>query len=301
METAVKTIPTQKTISFKSVLFPTDFSLAADSARPYALEIARRYGAKIIGVYVRPPEIYGVEAMAAGRGLASEDAELVKEETSRLEKMLSDVPNEVVIGEGSILGVLSTAIEENHVDLIVMGTHGRTGFRKALLGSIAEKIFREASCPVMTIGPHVKGETWHLTETKEILFATDFSAGSLAAAPYAISLAQEHQAKLVLLHVIPSPRANELVQPHDIENAPLHKLQALVPAETELALEPSFIVEQGNPAEKILEVARKRRADLIVLGVKQAQGLMGGSTHLPWTIAHEIVAHAACPVLTVRG
>ena len=85
--------------------------------------------------------------------------------------------------------------------LVVVGTHGRPGISKVLMGSVAERIFRQASCPVLTVGPNVSGEPEAIVDMHTILFPTDFSPESVAAVPYATSLAQEHQARVYLLHV----------------------------------------------------------------------------------------------------
>ena len=97
------------------------------------------------------------------------------------------------------------AIEADDVDLIVLGTHGRTGAEKLLLGSVAEEIFRRSPVPVLTIGPGVRSSTHNAGRFRRVLFATDLSPESLAAAPYAITLAQENQARLALLLVMRKP------------------------------------------------------------------------------------------------
>jgi len=187
------------------------------------------------------------------------------------------------------------------VDLIVMGTHGRKGVSRALLGSAAEEIFRKASCPVLTVGPHVSQNTERRLAMKQILFATDFSPESLAALPFAVSLAQEHQSNLTLLNVTGKAEVGELVHAGQYAESTLRRLQSLVPAGAELWCEPKCRVEQGPEAEKIMEVAIALGADLIVLGVRAPQGGAGATTHLLQSIAHQVVVNAQCPVLTVRA
>ena len=77
-------------------------------------------------------------------------------------------------------------------------------------------------------------------------------------------------------------------------------MHELVSPEVEIWCEPQYVIEQGDPAEKILEVAERSKADLIVLGVRHSAGVPGAATQLPIATAHKIVAHAKCPVLTVR-
>ncbi len=152
----------------------------------------------------------------------------------------------------------------------------------------------------MTVGPLSPEEPPRDSEFTEILFATDFSPESNAAASYAISLAQEFQAHLTLLHVVANAKPSELVRPGDLVKCSEQILRKLVSPEATLWCEPNFIVEQGPAAETILEVARRKKADLIVLGVHR-RDFARVATHLPIAIAHKVVTHAACPVLTVRG
>jgi nucleotide-binding universal stress UspA family protein len=218
-----------------------------------------------------------------------------------LHELLAGLPHEVFITEGDIWTTINDTVQKQKIDLIVIGTRGRTGIGRILLGSVAEEVFRRASCPVLTVGPHVSKDTKAQLEMKEIVYATDFSPESLAALPYATSLAQENQARLTLLHVIGEPKVGELVHPEQYVDSTLRQLQKLVPPEVELWCEPKFMVERGPAADKIMEVADARGADLIVLGVRAVEGPMSATTHLFRPIAHRVVIHAHCPVLTVRG
>ena len=211
---------------------------------------------------------------------------------------LKDAEHEVVIGEGNIWEVISSQIKEKDIDLLVLGTRGRTGFGKTVLGSVAEEILRKAPCPVLTVGPHINLWSEEYAKMHEILYATDLATDHPAAAPYAISLAQENEAHLVLLHVMEGPKADELVDTPEVVDLKERKLQQLIPAQAGLWCDPTVIVEQGPAAEKILDVAKRRHTALIVLGAKPAGWL---STHFNVGIVHKIVAEATCPVLTVRG
>jgi nucleotide-binding universal stress UspA family protein len=153
----------------------------------------------------------------------------------------------------------------------------------------------------LTIGPHSHANPPRGGEFTEILYATDFSAESLNAAPYAISLAEEFQARLTLLHVIAEEKPGDLILPRELLASSERRLHEIFPAEAEPWCVPQFVVEKGAAAEKILEVAERRKADLIVLGVRRPSGFPGAATHLPIATAHKVVAQATCPVLTVRG
>jgi nucleotide-binding universal stress UspA family protein len=169
------------------------------------------------------------------------------------------------------------------------------------MGSVAEEIFRTVTCPVLTVGPHSDSSHGAGAEIREILYATDFASVSPAAADYAVSLAQEFQARLILMHVIPEPKAGDLVSASDVTTAARELLRKLVSEEAQAWCKPEYFVERGNPADRILEFARLRESNLIVLGVKPEEGLPGAATHLPIATAHKVVSRAPCPVLTVRN
>jgi nucleotide-binding universal stress UspA family protein len=292
---------TQTRISLKNILYATDFSPAAEAALPYVKGLARQYGATVHAVHVRFPATYpivGPEAMPQIMEAALEQAKI---ETEQLHETLIDVPHDVSVSEGELWPTITETVRQQNIDLIVIGTRGRTGVGRALLGSVAEEIFRRAPCPVLTVGPHISKDTERRLEMKEILYATDFSPESLSALPYAVSFAQEHEARLTILHVIGQPEVGELVHAENYVESTLRRLRELVPSEAKAWCEPSTRVEKGPAAEKILEVAIALGADLIVLGVRGAAGNMGATTHLSRPTAHRVVTQAECPVLTVRG
>ena len=253
-------------ISLKNILFATDFSQAADAAAPIAVQIARNYGAKVYGVHVGPFDNYAAQAPGVWSAMAQMAEKETKEHTEHLDDQLQGIEHEVVIGEGNIWEVVSNLIKDKEIDLVVLGTRGRTGLGKTVLGSAAEQILRQSPCPVLTVGPHVNRWSDKYAKMREILFATDLAADSPIAAPYAISLAQENQAHLVLLHVIEDPKAGDLVDSPEVVEVKERKLQRLVSQQAALWCDPTYIVEQGTPAEKILDVAKRRHTDLIVLG-----------------------------------
>jgi nucleotide-binding universal stress UspA family protein len=285
-------------ITLKNILFATDFSHAADAAAPIAIQIARRYGAKVYGVHVNRFDDYTAAEPSAWAAMAEAAEKETKEDAGRLTEQLQSIEHGVVIGEGNLCEVLSNVIQQKEIDLVVVGTRGRTGFGKTLLGSVAEQILRQSPCPVLTVGPHVNPWSDEYVKMREILYATNLATDTPVAAPYAISLAQENQAHLVLLHVIEDPKAGDLVDSPEVTDLKERKLQQLITEQAGLWCEPTYIVEQGPAAEKILDVAKRRPTDLIVLGARPAKGL---ATHLNIGTVHKVVSQATCPVLTVRG
>lgn len=170
-----------------------------------------------------------------------------------------------------------------------------------MLGSVAEEAFRRAECPVLTVGPHVCTPPHQLVELHNILYPTNFSSESVTAAPYAISLAQEHQAQLALLHVLHLAQLSDMRSPENSAASLLHRLHALVPPEAELWCHPKCYVEYGPPTDRILEFAKKQQSGLIVLGVRPLQKYVTSTSHFIETMTYQIVIQAPCPVLTVRA
>ena len=290
-------------IGLKNILFLTDFSEPSEAALPFAIALARKYGAKVHALHVLLPEPYTYVTPESVQYAIEGQEEAAQSESQRVEARLTGVAHETsVVRATSIWPAAQQAIEESGADLIVLGTHGRTGAQKLLLGSVAEEVFRQSSVPVLTIGPWVRNAIHGGGNFHRVLFATDFTPESHAAAPYAISMAHENEARLTLLHVIRKSaqhgrdRASETSVAHA-----MHELLAVVPRDAGLEFRPETIVEYGEPSEKILTLANEQAADLIVLGVRGADAGLGAATHLGRNTAHRVVAHARCPVLTVRG
>lgn len=223
-------------LRFKNILYASDLSFAAERALPYALEIARRYGATIYVVHVIQPDVYPLVPPSAWSKMA-EAEDVFREESKRdLEEQLQSVSHEMIFRPGKTRQTLSQLIEEKRIDLLVFSTHAGSGMQKLLFGSVADDIFRSSPCPVLAVGPGVRIKPRANAELNRILYATDFKAESLAVAPYAISLAQEHRAQLVLLHSIEKKG--------DVP-AMLHSLHQLIPLGAELRTEPVCIVVHG--------------------------------------------------------
>ncbi len=288
----------------KTILFATDFSDAAKRAQSYATGLANRFRAnrlraKLFIVHAKEPTNY---ALPPESWRNADEAEALRMQELKESLLISfpDLESEFCVGEGSAWQVVESGLEKNNADLIVLGTRGRTGVGKLLLGSQAEEIFRRASCPVLTVGPHAQGITGAEEELNEVLYATDFSTESRAAAPYAISIALALQAHLSLLHVVEERKAGELVDPTELAASSGRLLGSLAPEDVKFWREPSCFVETGAAAEKILEVAENIPASLIVLGIREPTGIPGAATHLGIGLVHKVIASAKCPVLTVR-
>jgi nucleotide-binding universal stress UspA family protein len=308
-------VATAVNLQLKSVLIATDFSQASEKPLCHALAIAGCYGAKFYLAHVVPfiePAMVGADAIVACEEAGWRDAVHLEDDLVR-SGALTGLQHQVVIRQGEVWPELEAIIRQEKIDLVIIGTHGRNGMGKLLLGSVAEEIFRQADCPVLTVGPNAyrQPRIEIPRANRTCLLATDFGDASIDALPYAISFANRFGAKLVLLNVIPLiPLAAE---PHWCtardaaqrqENARKARLQRLEQLTRNATLEvrPEFRAEFGSASsvsEKILEAAERLKVDLIIMGLHRSI-YIGTASHMPRTTAYEVVCRAGCPVLTVR-
>jgi len=297
----------------RNVLFATDFSATSASALPYATAVCRRFGATLHAAHVFSDASLlmmtgGVDYVSMGT--IYEDAQNeAQEKLEQLSAAFEGIPHRNYVRHGQVWKNLAGIIEDNAVDLIVVGTHGRTGLGKLLLGSVAENILRHAPCPVLTVGPKVSGRAKLPAfagqerdlapvelELQQIVFATNFAKGSERVANAAVRLADEFQACLTLMHVVED--YTRFGSQSDLMEEYMKKLRAMIPQDAVLQHLPELLLEFGSSPDRILKTASEREADLIILGARSAEAV--GSTHLPWSVAPHVIAHAHCPVLTVR-
>lgn len=287
-------------VQLKNILYPTDFSQPSELALPFATSVARRYGATIHALHVLTPVVTPESGMS---GIAIEaEVENASRFMRDLDSQLVGLDHQTSIRSAvSVWEAVVKAIVDHSIDLIVVGTHGRSGISRLLLGSVAEEIFRRSPCPVMTVGPAVQTSAHAGGRFHRILFATDYSRASAAAAPYAVSLVENNEARLVLVHVARPIEKQKADQKYELSVAEMiHRLYETVPKWARLSSPPEVSIEYGSPAQQIVEAAKQRSADLIVLGVRSAYRHLGSATHLEQSIAHDVVIRASCPVLTVR-
>ncbi len=293
----------KQSITFQQILIATDFSEASERALSYAVAIACRYSATLSVLHAIPP------GSRERRRLEAEQQMKHLGETVQLHAL----NHHLVVEQGRVSEVLETAMQREKVDLLVLGTHGRGGLKKLALGSVAEEVLRLTSHPVLTVGPHVPPLGSGNAELKRILFATDFGPTAAKAFPYALSLAEGYQAKLVLLHMISPMPATDVASPygpsscaagefvrwqHTVREESQNKLRALIPEHAKLASEPEFKTGMDFIPEGILDMANG--ADLIVMGASRTSAPRRAA-HMPWSLIHEVVCQARCPVLTVSN
>ena len=302
-------------IGFKHVLIATDFSSASQQALGYALAIARRYGSSLSIVHAIPPaprDPIPLDALPRELNRRQFDAE---QQMKCLQEniRLDDLNLRALLKEGPVWDVLASVIQRESVDLLVLGTHGRGGLKKLALGSVAEVALRLAPCPVLTVGPQVPPVDPGPVEFTRILFATDFGLAADKAFPYALSLAEDHHAKLFLLHMVPPmPSANLCPTAYGpsacaadqymnwqktMREESRRKLRELLPPNAKLVASPEYIAATDFLPEGILDTAANHGAELIVMGANRTSSPRVAA-HMPWALIHEVICQAKCPVLS---
>jgi nucleotide-binding universal stress UspA family protein len=283
-------------VGFKKILIATDYSAFSNKAMHYGLAIARRYHSTVNLVSV----VSSLGFAMAGPEAVSEAVHLGIGEAAELRKKLDDggflegVSAQIDVEYGiDVAKQLLEISQKWQPDLIVLGTHGRTGLKKIWMGSVAEQVFRASSCPVLTVGPAV---AWPSAQhqSPRILFPTDFSPESLKALHGCVAFAEARGSGLLLLHVAPVPRGEAAIDKARIVAGLQSRLRELLPPH--LANKTHVRVEFGNVQSTICSVAEEECCSLIVMGLHGEKGLLEGR----WEHAYQIVSDANCPVLTVR-
>jgi nucleotide-binding universal stress UspA family protein len=299
-------------IEIARILCPVDFSEFSRHAVDHALAIAHWYGARVTALHVIPPVATAIPAGDAG---IYPPLVLTPDELRRLQTELAafvgggagEPPVEALVVAGRITSEIVRLAREMPADLLVMGTHGRSGFERLLLGSATEKMLRKAPCPLLTVprrAPDAVPAGGALFT--RILCAVDFSPSSLQALALAESLAKEADAELTVLHVLepvsfvePVTMGGSGAPPIDPDapTAARRRLSGVVSSEARTFSHLSEVVTSGKPYREILREAADRRSELIVLG---AHGGGLGVAAFGSTTNH-VVRDATCPVLSVRA
>jgi nucleotide-binding universal stress UspA family protein len=292
-------------MAFKNILVPVDFSEFSECAVEYAMFLAKEFSARITllhAILLYHDDIDEEEHMQAYEKIIRQKE---KESNKQLESHFVNGKDRGLQVKYALIRAYSAAdsilnyISDNDFDLVVMGTHGRTGLKKWVLGSVAEKVVRLSTIPVLTIH-----KDFYKTDITKILVPVDFSEYSRIAVKKGTTAAREFNAKLEFLHVVemeahpefysisfdPILKANPQLKQHIIEN--LIKFTGLSEDEA------TYAVREGKVHNEIKIYAEKNQIDLIVManrGMSDLEHLVLGSN------CERVVRVASCPVLAVRG
>lgn len=283
-------------LRIRKLLFPTDFSEAAEAAALHALHLARRYGAVLHVLHVATPHedaaerVHGFQRTACRSGLAGAPRVIKAQLRSR----------------SAPAGILDYAVDQG-VDLVVMGTRGRSGLRRLVIGSVAEAVVRQAPCPVYTV--HCRGggraedakDEAAAPSVQRILAPVDFSASSRQALAYARELADAYGARVDVLHITAQAdlKTGQVagVKPTGPSRRERERQRLRAWAE-EMDLAARVHVQYSYPQGGILDFASRRGTDLIVIATHGRTGL---KRLVMGSVAEQVVRRAPCPVFTVKS
>jgi nucleotide-binding universal stress UspA family protein len=291
----------------KSILCPVDRSLDSLQAFAYAIALARWQGARLSlleVIEVAPPP---------GANRASEDDNVPREARTALERDLrrmlvarhaSDLRVKIFMRKGNVVQEILAQARASRCDLVVIGSHGRSGAQRLVLGSVAERVLRLATCPVLTVRRGVNLARRRGSPFRKILCPTDFSSTANKAVSYAKRLAKEADAKLIVTNAVawpssdavPSGAAAELRK--SAESEAREGLARLLPRSSSDQSQTEAVVAIGRASAAIIEVARARSVDLVVMGVS---GRDAADPALLGSTTHQVIREGTWPVLTVRA
>jgi nucleotide-binding universal stress UspA family protein len=310
---------------FARILVPLDGSVLAEAILPQVTELATLHGAEIILLRVALAHTFPGTNQTVAQVQAIHAAEAYL--GGVVEGLLTDgIKARTVVRYGHAADEILDQAEAGCADLIAMSTHGRSGVRRWMLGSVAEKVLRAATVPVLLVRAgeelftetaseaHRRRATAHTTETPSIpaaihhiLCPVDFSQDSQAIAEYAGTLALRFGADLTVLHAvydplditcshIPHPPLGQLRE--EMIRVAEHSLQRLVNRNLRRLPRAKAVVVAGPPGLQITRYAREHEVDLIVMGT---QGLSGLNRLIMGSTAERVIRHASCPVVSIRA
>jgi nucleotide-binding universal stress UspA family protein len=280
-----------------TILFASEIP-ANEKAFAFTLAQAQEFGAEVILFHA-----YDTLVVAASEtsGIRYYDyAAVARAEMQHLEPLARRVRDagvqcEIVVRPGLAADQILTFLRERDIDRIVMGIHSPGPIGKLLLGSVAEAVLRTAKVPVYIVGPDVLDGAYRNFATRTILCAVSLLETSYVVVGFAAELAAQHNARLVLQHVIRPQERQEVLAGRSIDQIE-DELVSMVPAELQGKIAVQSIVVPGDPTEELLYQGRAQQADLIVLGAQGASAFAAITRH---GVVYKVLAHTHCPVMTL--
>ncbi len=295
-------------VKFNHILCTTDLSDFSNQAALRAVHLAKAFEAKIYLCHII--DVTPVSMHGASFVFDEEHVQTIKEETfNKLESLMSgvDVKWDPIVETGPVATTISKVVKEIQADLAIVATHGRSGFKKLFLGSVTEKLLRTIPCPLLIIPPyekHMDMEDSQFIKYKNIVVGCDFSDDSQWAVEYGLSLAQEFESSIHLIHVMEPFVYRDKLLPDAIldstwteyKERSLEQLKSIPSGEVYDWCDVKINCLSGKPFEAITQYANENTADLVVLGVR-GHGLV--ETLLLGSTTDRVIRKVSCPVLSV--
>ncbi len=307
-------------LPLQRILCPTDFSDFSYGAIEKGAELAKHFGAELCVLHVTPtlqhtpgltpfPEFAGVDPSqwetATQEGAERELGELVERHH------LNGVRVRALVRRGDPADEIVSAADEEKCDLIILPTHGLTGWRHNIFGSVAEKVLRVAHCPVLVRRVQAAEAVGAVTPPRKILCSTDFSEPSFAALQVAGEWATHFGAELCLIHVVePQGSPGLFLWKEDIEAAmrieAVQQLDTILRERLPQLASARSIVRMGSAADEIAAAVAEENADLLIIATHGASGWRGALSGTPiehllfGSVTTNALRLTSCPILTVR-
>jgi nucleotide-binding universal stress UspA family protein len=298
----------RETLKINLILCPIDFSEFSISAYQHALSVAGHYRAKLVAQHIVELWRHPAADFVASAGLYEEYSQALRESgKEQLQEFVKkhthdEIQPELLVQVGVAADSILSFAQSQETDVIVMGTHGRRGLDRLMLGSVTDRVMRTAPCPVLAASKPPHGsvaagrERGHVHHLSRILFCADFSENSERALKYAISATAEYDAELTLLHVLEG--APSLAKTEEAMAVAAERLDKLIPPEGRKTLSIKTEVRIGKTYEQIIQLAEEAQIDLVTMGVRGRGALdvaVFGST------TYRVMQLGSCPVLAVRS
>lgn len=297
-------------VQINRILCATDFSDFSNQTLPFGIALAREFGATLLICHIVELPFAAMYGEVQLDPIEQQERMMTyaHEQLARLIKD-PDVDWAPLVTIGHTADEITRLVAKENVDLAISATHGRSGLKRLILGSVTERLMRTLTCPLLIVrdlATHPVAEIKIGFDPKKILVGCDFSHDSALAFQYGLSLAQEFESELHLAHVIEPPVYQDILTAEDASGDDYRggiapqlrgKLAAMVPEDARVWCSPVTVLLEGKSDEELSRYAELNDVDLIVLGVRGhglVESLFVGAT------TDRVARHAPCPVLAVR-
>ncbi len=286
----------EQSLSIHTIVVCIDFTSASDLALRYARRFAIRSSARLLLVHIVDPATVSPEEMDAHLALR----DMVDSAKADMQKLCAELAENAVessgiVRHGNVRDMILEVVRENHADLIVLGSKGEVLTDRPRFGTVAEQLVRAAPCPVLTVVPESRWQELENDRRRLLLVPTDFSATSQAGFLYALAFARSIGASLLLVHAV---EYSFSVEPIAAQLASLgaKDMRMLLASARAAHVEAESIVRTGDASEVILELARERKADYIVMGVRGGDRVDGTRLH---GRVQGLMHQSPCPLISI--
>lgn len=285
----------------KFVIYATDFSPFSERAGCYARMLARTFHAELMVAHAFNLSQFAADMEAeTGPGAKSVQRKDLEGGLAASMRRFGEGVERVgsTLLEGDPVERIPELAAQHPPSVIVLGTRGRGRLGRSIIGSTADGILRSTEGPSITVGPQVPESPQDVVAIRRVLFATDLTPAAVRGAAYAVGVAEGFGASLDALHVVPESVMKDQDRLRRVRDEFHTALESVVPRQAGTLSEPKEWVEAGNAETRILDHAKEHKTDLLVLSIRKSSHLwirerVSGAFH--------IVAHAACPVMTITG